>query len=417
MKNNNKWSFFYDEAFHDRKIDITKDNEINIYTKDASDIYVGAFIGCKENDLSDLYSNFNEFEMKYKKRFDLNEEKELKGTTIGRKNYIYGIGSFNKNAIDFYKDYFEIFNENILFNIDTLSKTSFFISQVFENMQSNVKYYNNAFLYSITKFLYNYRYMKVLLKLFKDNQFNNSKEIIDLLIKFLDEILPRIKNVKRKEMEYRNLIQLKNVLIGSNYGNITRKKYEWRYDDIFVGLNLMLNEAEIKSTNVKVYIDREKSTLKAAKKIGNYYLVKEMDSKKCIGIRITDILSNFIGRILLALENNLKEKDIKSIDDLNDIDYETKRLLDRRWFNLSENQFNLYKLIYKVIVGAMNKNSWTTYGSRYFDYSTLFYSLIQYIGDFDLYNEFNNIDPEIHIEQFNSYCCYILSDRFNELYK
>ncbi|WP_259473043.1 hypothetical protein [Clostridium estertheticum] len=40
MEEQDIWHFYFDEAFHDRKI-TSKDNNINIYSDNESDVYMG----------------------------------------------------------------------------------------------------------------------------------------------------------------------------------------------------------------------------------------------------------------------------------------------------------------------------------------------------------------------------------------
>lgn len=412
MNNADKWYFFYDEAFHDRKIDVTKDNKINIYKNDASDIYVGTFIGCKKEKLKILYRQFKVFENKFIKKFNLNQE--LKGTTIRKKNFKYGIQSFNRDALEFYEEYFEILDNNLMFNIVMLSKTSLFISEVFKDIRTNVEYNRQAFKYYLIKFLYNYRYMNLLLELFQENKRINSYRIIKMLLELLGKVIENINGVKKKERELRALKQMKNILKKSDLVTYSKTQYLWNYDEVLDGFNLMLQSIGVEQENVHLHIDREQRTFEAAINNGKYISIKQDNSKEVAAIRISDILSNFIGRTILAMEENLHEIEINDIKDLNKIDYETKRLLDPEWFDLDERRFIMYKKIYNIFIPLMDKYEWITYGSIFFDYSTLFFCLIQYIGIKESYEQFKQITPEMHSEYFNTYSCSALNLRYEE---
>ncbi|WP_238917709.1 hypothetical protein [Clostridium sp. YIM B02555] len=412
MNNYDKWYFFYDEAFHDRKIDVTKDNKINIYTNDASDIYVGTFIGCKKETLKILYKNFSVFENKFIKKFGLNEE--LKGTTIKKKNFKYGIRSFNKDTIEFYEDYFDVLDNDLMFNIVMLSKTSYFISEFLKDIKSNIFFNRLSFRYSLIKFLYNYRCMNLLLELFQENKVINSYRINKNLLEILNKVIQKIDGIKKKGRELEALKDIKRILQKSELITYSKRQYLWNYNEVFDGFNLMLQSIDVKQEDVHLHIDREQKTFEAAINNGKYFSIAQDNSKEVAAIRISDILSNFIGRIILAMEENLHEIEINHIDDLNKIDYETKRLLDAEWFNLNERQFIMYKKIYSIFIPLMSKYKWITYGSIFFDYSTLFFCLIQYIGYNESYEQFNQTTPDMHSEYFNQYSCEVLNLRYNE---
>ena len=106
-----KYVFYFDEIFHDRKIILSKNASINTLRGDDIDDYVGVFWGCDHKHINKYIDQLSSFECKYIKVFGLADKKELKSEIIGKKNYQYGLRSFNKNAFAFYNDLFLLLSE------------------------------------------------------------------------------------------------------------------------------------------------------------------------------------------------------------------------------------------------------------------------------------------------------------------
>jgi len=164
------WSFYFDEIFHDRKITQTKDDKINIYSEYTYDVYTGFFFGINEAEQQNVIKKFNEFENRYKKLFCVPINEEFKSTVIHKKNFNKGFRTFNKNTIDFYKDLFDLLdNELAAFHICMFSKTEQIVSEFVKNLKFPVymSLHKSSFVYSLTKFLLNYRNEKMIKKMNK----------------------------------------------------------------------------------------------------------------------------------------------------------------------------------------------------------------------------------------------------------
>jgi len=408
------WSLYHDEAFHDRKIKV-KGNKINIFAENSSDIYVSAFWGYESNKLDAFLDNFSQFEERYRKKYGLNDAQELKGSIYRKKNFTYGIRSFNKDCADFYNDYFNLFDENVVLCISMLSKTAFMMSKVIKSIVPHDFQFNlHSFTYSITKFLYNYRYNELMLKFFNEDNKENSSGLINLLIKLLSEVIKKNSGVPRKEIENRSLGEVKYILEHSKFKIVTTSQYLWDYRDVFRNFNLLLDERGVAQEKVHITLDREEKTYNAAIEVGKYSSVKEDESAINNGIRVADIMSNFIGRMLVALEDDLREDEITDLKQIANIDYSKKKLLNPNWFNVDERRFNLYRKINAFFTDMMKRYGWTTHGYMYFDYSTILIALFQYYSGFNIFEDFKNIKPEEHSERFNTYSCQMLKERFKE---
>lgn len=400
------WKFYYDEAFHDRKVTI-KNEKINIYADNASDIFVGFFNGYQENDTVDIWKQYNELEAKYKNIFTLEEDKELKGTIIKRKNYKNGFASFVPNTIDFYSDFFNLLNnEKVILHISMFSKTELLVREFLRNIQFSNKFQINedAFIYSIVKFLYNYRNQTLLAKMMQIVSKNDAENILDELKKMLHIVINESINIKRKQVERNGLMEIYCILEDASIKNFEQPQLSWRYKPIFIGFNKLLKERGIPQSEVELVIDEEKNTLEAAKSEGNYKSCECVPSYDSIGVRISDILSHFFGELSLALAVELREKEIKKEQDLIEYNYFTKKLLSKKWFCVSKKQFILWRNI-ELLFYNYQLFEWTGYGGIYFDYSMVTFALLEYIFQYETYEDFTKVSSELHCEYFNTYCC------------
>lgn len=90
----------------------------------------------------------------------LNRDKEFKGTIIKKKNFKYGVGSFNKNTINIYNNFFDLITEEIYLQISVNNKFEQIILLIFQNIEipdyiSIIS--EKRFLYTLIKFLNTYR--------------------------------------------------------------------------------------------------------------------------------------------------------------------------------------------------------------------------------------------------------------------
>ena len=118
-----EYDFYFDESFHDRKIKLTSSGELNTLSDNALDSYIGVFWGCLHNDLNDAVTLLTAFEEKQKAKFGLSEGQELKSTTIAKKNFKYGVATFNSNTLDFYRDLFQCLLESYSSAIEKAGQT------------------------------------------------------------------------------------------------------------------------------------------------------------------------------------------------------------------------------------------------------------------------------------------------------
>lgn len=399
-----EYCFYFDESFHDRKITNKSSKGLNINAKDNSDIFIGAFTGFKTNNINKFEEDYKKFEVKYKEKFTLDEEKELKAVeVIKKKNFQLGFNKLNANSTEFYNDYFDILiNNQCIFQMNFFSKIEFLVTSVIRHVDFNewTGYVNQkAFLYSLIKFIHNYKNLGIAKKLINNNNLTN-KEIVKLLKKALKIIEKKIENIKRKELELKSIRDVQFLLNKIDIYLIECEEVLWDYSRIFEGFQLLLDNMKVHPGQVEVLLDRDERVLAAGKKSNQYFKIDSYDSDKVIGIRSADILSNFFGRLIYSVQKGLEESNIEIKTE--------RKLLSCQWFKLNEAQFSLVKKIELLFESQMY---YSTYSSLYSDYTIAVFSYINYINGYKTYDEYEA--EKNHWEKGNNYIIVCLGDYIN----
>lgn len=400
-----KYTFYFDESFHDRIIKLSKNGALNTMVDNALDSYIGVFWGCQNDKLIEITNKLNHFENKYRNTFGLDEKQELKAQIIAKKNYIFGVHSFNHNTFDFYNDLFNVLAKSqIVLQIEIISKLEIVIRHLYRNLifDKRDSILEDSFVYCLTKFIRVYHTRELLDSLFEIHDNKTSYRFRKILLQHLKCVMESICNVERKQREYPALKQLYYIIYRSRIMSFTSKEFHFTYDSNFRGLSLLLNELNIENSNVSIVIDKDERTFHAAQKY-SFYRVEQVDSKESIQVRLSDWVSGFIGRMIYAIQNdkNMLEEKVDRIEDIKRIDISTKRILSKEWFSLDERQYHLYLLFFKsLIVG--HEHYWTAMTTINCDCAVLFFELIKYFASYKTFEEYSLIDPNLHAEYYNS---------------
>lgn len=410
------YTFYFDESFHDRKILVNDKGHLNVLREDALENYVGVFWGCKSSELGTNIKILQRFEQRQKERFGLSEKQELKSTVISKKNYIYGIHSFNKNAMNFYRELFEVIDIiDPILQINTISKVEYFVRRLFEYTTLPNWVNVNSFFYSMTKMLIVYHNKELLQALYSANDKRTTQKFYRLLIMNLNVILKTIDTIPRKTAEKEAIKQLLFILSQTEIVIGEEKKFNFAYFINFDGLEKLMEEMHIDIGTIRLIIDQEENTYLNALEYP-FAEVFQADSAVNLQIRLCDWISGFIGQIMYAIfhDNTMLEDSVEDIRRIGENDIERKHLLSKEWFELSESQFELYKYIYEIII-VRHQYYWTNMTLSYGDAASCFFSLIRYIASYKGYEEFRKVCLELHTEYYNSYCCEDLKRHYESL--
>ena len=414
MVTHSDYTFYFDESFHDQKIVIENDGRINTMVDGALDTYVGLFWGCKDEEHGKNVDALLEFENKWKRTFNMCNEIELKTSSISRKYFKRGIQSFNKNTLNFYTDLFSLVCDiRPIIQVELISKMEFLIRHAFRGITFRSPFVDeDAFFYVLTKFLITYGDGGLTAALYNVNSRASADNLKRKIIHTLDNVLKAIKNIRRKEVEYSSLLGFRQALIESRMDIKIKTQYDFQYYPNFDGLCNLLEEIEIDPQDVRLFIDYDEKTYSQAKSYP-FKEIEKVDSKEVVQIRLSDWLSGFIGRMIYAISNDpeMAEDKITDIKKLTENDLETKRIIGPKWFEISEEGFNLYKLIFKALV-ENQQHYWSVMTLAYGDEASLYTSLIQYIGLYDDYRSYKNVDSNAHREKYNGYCIQKIQDKY-----
>ena len=116
-------------------------------------------------------------------------------------------------------------------------------------------------------------------------------------------------------------------------------------------------------------------------------------------------MCGFISKMMRAICEDTKTTD--------DQEYRERKILNKNWFEINEEQFLLYKDIAKYFK-KYSTYYWSTYISIYFDSFFQFIDLIYYFDMFEKFEKFNSIDSNNHRERYNGFIINHISEKFKE---
>ncbi|APO43872.1 hypothetical protein BS614_07520 [Paenibacillus xylanexedens] len=384
-----KYSFYYDESEHSRKI-----NHKTITAENYFDSFIAVVVGWHSNKQAGLYERYATFESKYQHR---QSNGELKSTTIKQSQLKSGFASLNADNLSLLEDFVTLFDERIFVYYAVTSKIEYIIHQLFEDYDNSLFVDMDAMKYSITKAIVLYQPSKIMA-----GMYNDTGELIGLLKDFFIAQIEKDKaneTLKQKEIE-----QFSQILL--LLGDVSRiKTIDWNYEIAFVGFSRFLDEKGICDYSITIDKEGENSnTVKAAERVG-LCSVSEADSLTSCGIRMADMLAGIISKLLKALNNAMEYASPQEMIN--------KKILDKRWFILNERQLALYKKFHQVAI-ELNNAWYKAFAGVYSD------DLIEFIALLSFMNRFKSVedikkDIDIQGEYFNAYCCEHLADYFEQM--
>lgn len=413
------YTFYFDESFHDRKIRINEKGKFNILRKDALDSYIGVFWGTPTNELISNRKLIQRFEDRQRKQYGLTDEQELKSTIIAKKNFKYGIRSFNKVTMAFYQELFELLDIiNPVLQVNMISKMELYVRFAFKGLHywGFGELFEKSFFYTLTKFMITYSNEELLMALYNVHDNSSMMKFKELLQYNFKCIIKEIKGIKRKEMELAAFQNILYVLEHSTIEELPEKEYEFQYFVNFMGLCNLLEEKNIDIEFVNIVIDEEKNTYAASQNY-KFQNVKCAKSNEIIELRLADWIASFIGRMIYALENDegMVEDAVTDIRKIGENDLVSKRILSVNWFDIDVKQFDLYKLFYNVLIIG-HTEYWTAMATSYGDQCSVFYTLLRYFSSYNDYETYRKIDVKLHSEYFNSACLVELQRSYQHFY-
>ena len=280
-----KYTFYYDESEHSRKINYKTVMAPNYY-----DNFVTMIVGWSD-EKAGILQQYADFETKYADRKDRNGE--IKSTIFHQKQFKYGFASFNKQNVQILNDFLSVFDKDIHIYFSVSSKIEYLILQIFQGYKNNFLIDANLMKYSITKALVTYHPQEIIKSIYE-----SPKDFLEGLREFFKErIKYNKKNPRLKRKETETFEQILGVLNDIS----DTLEINWDYHMPFDGFKKYLMEKGI--LNYSLIIDKEgekekeSRTLKAAREIGLDNLA-EGASTEHPGLRIADMLAGIIEGIM-----------------------------------------------------------------------------------------------------------------------
>lgn len=384
-----KYSFYYDESEHSRKI-----NHKTIAAENYFDSFIAVVVGWLSNNQAGLYERYAAFESKYQHR---QSNSELKSGTIKQSQLNSGFASLNADNLSLLEDFLTLFDEKVHVYYAVTSKIEYIIHQLFEDYENSLFVDMDAMKYSITKAIVLYQPSEIMA-----GMYNNKGELIGLLKDFFTAQIERDKaneTLKQKEIEQFSQI----LLLLDDVSTI--KATDWNYGIAFVGFKKFLDEKGIRDYSITIDKEGENSnTVKAAERLG-LRSVSEADSLTSCGIRMADMLAGIISKLLKALHNALEYDSPEELIN--------KKILDKSWFVINERQLALYKKLHQVAI-ELNKAWYKAFAGTYSDDLIVFIALLSFMNHFKSVEDIKN-GLDMQGEYFNAYCCEHLAEHFEQM--
>lgn len=383
-----EYHFYYDESEHDRKI---TQKTFNTFQNDEfHGNFIATISGWHTIDEEEIQKSYLEFEDKYKDRKNKHGEIKSNSLNIGDN----GFASISKHNIPFVRDFLRtVSNEKIHFYFSIINKVEYLVQQILRNYKTDKVYSSEALVYIITKAIVTYQPDYVIYSIY-----NEPDRFVEKLKQFLvEQINKDLKNFRLKKCEMFSYCEVVQFLTDAR----PIKSFDWNYNIVFDGFLEILQKQNI--NNYSIGIDEEVNTLSAAKSLG---LISpyELNSLGHIGIRISDMMSGLIGKFVRSLHKSLNDK--ISTDSIE------KSLIDESWFNLNEEQLELYKLLHGIVI-KHNSNWSKVYAGMYADDVIAFTNWIEFITSLKTVDE---IQEKIKIlpEKFNYMLLLNLKQHFDK---
>ena len=409
------YTFFFDESAKTNKFTVDANGELNTIKNQMADSFIGVFSGFVTEDVESSRTRFLEFEDRQRLRFNISPDKEIKSTFIKKRFFEHGLASLRPEHIEFYSDLFRTMSEmNPLLSVVCISKMEALVRSVFKDLhcEEHGVIRDNVY-YTLTKFLIMYGDNEIFLAMVNVHSRKDEDKLKRIISKKMMHVIEASRNVSRME------------LIPKSYsctiGEITDREVRIRTDDkfdfdsrfIIFSLTMLLDSIGISRSDIHLQIDGESDLYPEAERIyPNVIFVNSIDEPL---IRFSDHLAGFLNRMIYAITVDLKytEPRLDDFDKLN-VDLETKRLLNTKWFEIKEDVFNAYRNIYRTLIRSQ-PYYWSTVTLSYSDELVLFYALLEYFNVYRDFKEYSGISLSEHSERFNTLSCEsIKHKRFNE---
>ena len=326
------------------------------------------------------------------------KNKELKGLDLLKTNFDYGIASMKDNEVQFYISLLRMLNQydvgNLIFMISKMSIiTSSRLTNFFYLLDKETEFSPFIAKYVLTKYA----------------EIEASKKVIEGLLDKSLPIRPLLKLIKgdmrriiknnhdnlrmQQQLEiYAQLIQAINVVIENHKIKIEESplglnfdwsKVKWAFD-LWITEQIVLNQ----DTKMTLFLD-EGIPRNTFKELDFENVVENCNSRDYIGLQITDIIVVLVGKLVSQITSNTRY-------DFNKPDQ--RALLDEKYFDLNQQQYNLVVELNKFLLDK--ETNYHFVNDAYFDESLSLQVYIGYIASFDNFKQYTSVKPRDHVDSY-----------------
>lgn len=356
-------------------------------------VYVADVIKINKDSLSIIEEKYKLLEKKYIafRHFD----KELKGKDILDNNFKFGIASMKSREIDFYQSLIDLLLEN---QVDNLLLSINKMSLVADNRLTHwildlekKRFIESAWLlkYSLVKYLEIEASASVILSIFDSNKSN--KEVLTEIQKDLGAFIEKNKNVNRMRgqiLEYKKLIQIiktkKHLISTSSFEEVS---FDWKKFsfDIDLWMTEMSLDTKFHIESTELILD-EGIPLQPFNKFDFLSVKEEEDSVNHVGLRISDVLIVFMGKMISKLANDVRYDKNKP---------DERKLLSKSWFAVDEIQFELLKKMKDYFFP--DNSTYCFVVDVYFDDAALLQTYFEYVSTYESFERYK-AQAENHVD-------------------
>lgn len=367
-----KYKFFYDESEHSRKL-----TKKTINSENFGSHFVAGVIGYNHLDRISIEHGYRILE-------DMRPSDELKSSTFKFSQFKSGLVTLNKSNKILMDSFFDFFIAFDLHNyIAIINKLEYVVIQLFKDYKNSIFADMDVLRYVVSKLLNVYKPRKVLNAMYK----NDGTFILEL-DQFVNEQIIRNADIKHKEMENRAFKELSILLRDYNQ----EFSIDWSYYTPFIGFKQYLDELNIKDYSLVIDKEGEGTTLKSALKVG-LEKVSEQESDSSVGVRIADMFTGIISKLIKAVDIDL---DYQTAEDI-----EKYMILSIEWFKLDESSFLIYQKL-GTIIFDQHKAHFKSFAGNYSDTFVYFIAFLRYIYDIETFKHYLSIEPKEHQIQVNN---------------
>lgn len=394
-------------------------NKINkiSYANDNMHSYVANVIQIDESDYMQIDREYKKIVEEYlsnRPQLKISLEttgKELKGLDVLKSNFEYGIASMKKNEVKFYMNLLELLLKNnvgnLLFMISKMSViTSSRLISFLYFLDANTDFSPFLAKYVITKYAEveaSEEVIKALLD--KSLPIKNILELIRSDMLAISEKNSKNARMSRQINIYMQFIEAIDRVLDCKIELVEPdlplsfdwNKVKWAFD-------LWMTERRFKETTNQWLLFLDEGIPQDIFDSLNFDKIEaNCNSKDYVGLQITDMIVVLIGKLISQL-NSTTKYDFEKPDQ--------RVLVDRGYFDLSEEQFDFVKKLYQFILAREGKYHFIN--DAYFDDSVLLQTYIGYIDSYENFENYNKVEETQHQELHMQYFIKISEMKFEE---